>query len=78
MKYLPICDNFNKIYPLVLISVFNMFLQLRYRDIAPRNYGAEEVSPPRYTSNPSLPGPAPGAGGEYERPPPYYYPGPPE
>jgi prominin 1 len=48
----------------------------RYRDIAPRNYGSDEVSPPRYTSNPSLPGPA--GGGEYERPPPYYYPGPPE
>ncbi|XP_023348230.1 prominin-like protein [Eurytemora carolleeae] len=56
----------------------NQYSDARYRDIAPRNYGAEEVSPPRYTSNPSLPGPVPGAGGEYERPPPYYYPGPPE
>lgn len=46
----------------------------RYRDIAPRNYGGDEGQPPRYTSNPSLPAlPA----GEYERPPPYYYPGPP-
>ena len=30
---------------------------------------------PRYTSNPTLPQNAPA--GEYERPPPYYYPGPP-
>jgi hypothetical protein len=44
----------------------------RFRDIAPRNWDGEAAQPPRYTSNPSLAQPA----GEYERPPPYYYPGP--
>jgi len=44
----------------------------RFRDIAPRNWDGESAQPPRYTSNPSLAQPT----GEYERPPPYYYPGP--
>lgn len=48
----------------------------RFRDIAPANWDREAVAqPPRYTSTPSLPG-NPGPTGEYERPPPYYYPGP--
>ena len=57
--------------------------QGRFRDIAPSNWdrqtgghdgggGGAGGQPPRYTSNPSLGQPA----GEYERPPPYYYPGP--
>ena len=53
--------------------------QGRFRDIAPSNWdrqsggggGGGGQQPPRYTSNPSLQG-----SGEYERPPPYYYPGP--
>jgi len=49
----------------------------RFRDIAPANWDREATSqPPRYTSTPSLPGGNPGPAGEYERPPPYYYPGP--
>ena len=52
--------------------------QGRFRDIAPSNWDQSSgsgVQPPRYTSNPSL---AQGlVTGEYERPPPYYYPGPP-
>ena len=57
-----------------LVYINITVLMFRYRDIAPRNYGGDEGQPPRYTSNPSLPAlPA----GEYERPPPYYYPGPP-
>ena len=52
----------------------------RFRDIAPRNWDGEAVSqPPRYTSNPSLTQAAlQQSAGEYERPPPYYYPGPPD
>lgn len=48
--------------------------QGRFRDIAPANWGREAAQPPRYTSTPSLAGAPPT--GEYERPPPYYYPGP--
>lgn len=49
--------------------------QGRFRDIAPSNWDREVSQPPRYTSNPSL---SQGlVTGEYERPPPYYYPGPP-
>jgi len=48
--------------------------QGRFRDIAPSNWDREVSQPPRYTSNPSL---SQGlVTGEYERPPPYYYPGP--
>jgi len=45
----------------------------RYRDTSVRN-----MEPPRYTSNPSLnhSSPPTAPSGEYERPPPYYYPGP--
>jgi len=45
----------------------------RYRDTSVRN-----MEPPRYTSNPSLHhnSPPTAPAGEYERPPPYYYPGP--
>jgi len=45
----------------------------RYRDTSIRN-----MEPPRYTSNPSLHhnSPPSAPAGEYERPPPYYYPGP--
>jgi prominin 1 len=62
----------------------------RFQDISPRNSAQASVAAPvaagpqpstsggtglpRYSSNPSLDGPA-GAGTEYERPPPYYYPG---
>jgi len=54
------------------------FSDARYRDIAPRNFSTDEVAPPRYSSNPALPNAPPGGqAGEYERPPPYYYPGPP-
>jgi len=50
--------------------------QGRFRDIAPSNWDREASQPPRYTSNPSL---SQGlVTGEYERPPPYYYPGPPK
>eukprot|EP00092_Neocalanus_flemingeri_P006838 GFUD01007383.1.p1 GENE.GFUD01007383.1~~GFUD01007383.1.p1 ORF type:complete len:948 (+),score=147.14 GFUD01007383.1:408-3251(+) len=48
--------------------------QGRFRDIAPSNWDRESSQPPRYTSNPTLTQNAPA--GEYERPPPYYYPGP--
>lgn len=52
--------------------------QGRFRDIAPSNWDREASQPsqpPRYTSNPSL---SEGlVTGEYMRPPPYYYPGPP-
>lgn len=47
----------------------------RFKDIAPANWDREANQPPRYTSNPSLQQPNTPAG-EYERPPPYYYPGP--
>lgn len=63
----------------------------RFRDMAPRNNAAAAAStsaaagatggasgPPRYSSNPSLDNQAGATGGvpaEYERPPPYYYPG---
>lgn len=52
----------------------------RFQDAAPRNYDLQQGSsappqpaggPPRYTSNPNLAEVNP----EYERPPPYYYPG---
>jgi len=54
--------------------------QQRYRDIAPRNYGGSETEaqPPRYSSHPTLPPEAiQPPSSDYERPPPYYYPGPP-
>eukprot|EP00090_Calanus_glacialis_P030997 TRINITY_DN5063_c0_g1_i1.p1 TRINITY_DN5063_c0_g1~~TRINITY_DN5063_c0_g1_i1.p1 ORF type:complete len:942 (-),score=271.59 TRINITY_DN5063_c0_g1_i1:188-3013(-) len=46
----------------------------RYRDTS----ATRNMEPPRYTSNPSLNHSAPPSApsGEYERPPPYYYPGP--
>ena len=55
----------------------------RFQDAAPRNYDLQQGSsgvsqpsggPPRYTSNPNLAA-APDVNPEYERPPPYYYPG---
>lgn len=55
----------------------------RFQDAASRNYDLQQGSsapppqpaggPPRYTSNPNLT--APEVNPEYERPPPYYYPG---
>lgn len=54
----------------------------RFQDAATRNYDLQQGSsappqpaggPPRYTSNPNLT--APEVNPEYERPPPYYYPG---
>jgi len=42
----------------------------RFRDMAPSNYGREAAQPPRYSSSP-----AQHHTGEYDRPPPYYYPG---
>ena len=56
----------------------------RFQDAAPRNYDLQQGSsgvsqpsggPPRYTSNPNLAAGAPDVNPEYERPPPYYYPG---
>eukprot|EP00092_Neocalanus_flemingeri_P012480 GFUD01013453.1.p1 GENE.GFUD01013453.1~~GFUD01013453.1.p1 ORF type:complete len:941 (-),score=227.62 GFUD01013453.1:453-3275(-) len=46
----------------------------RYRDTS----ATRHIEPPRYTSNPSLNqrSPPSAPSGEYERPPPYYYPGP--
>jgi len=51
--------------------------QGRFRDIAPSNWDREASQPPRYTSNPSLNESGQLVTGEYMRPPPYYYPGPP-
>ena len=62
----------------VICSEKKNVLFVRYRDIAPRNYGGEDVAqPPRYSSHPTLP-PEPHPSSDYERPPPYYYPGPPD
>lgn len=45
----------------------------RFRDIAPNNYAPQAAQPPRYTSTPALAQRQ--HTGEYDRPPPYYYPG---
>merc|ERR1719347_761780 len=47
----------------------------RFRDMAPSNWDSQNSQPPRYTSQPSLQQSS-GPNDEYERPPPYYFPGP--